>query len=688
MRLGVDIGGTFTDVVAVDDEGSIHIRKALTTPADQSIGVLDGLAGISEQLGLSLRQLLERTSVFIHGTTVATNQLIERKGAKVGLITTDGFRDLLEIREGTKNDRYNLREAFPQPLVPRPQRQGAAERVRWDGSVERDLDEDALRESVAKLRKDGVEAVVVSFLNAHRNPTHELRARDLIKSDGWAAYVSLGHEILAQEGEYDRLSTAVVNSYVGPGLRQYLAKLAHRLSEEGLRVPLMSMQSTGGTLPVEQATQHAVGSLLSGPAGGAMAGAYFARHAREARMVTYDMGGTSTDICIIDAGRPLERQKTDFGDVKVTAPTLDVSAIGAGGGSIAKIDRGGILDVGPESAGSDPGPACYGRGGELPTVTDANVVLGYVSADTFLGGRMKLSRDKAWRVIEQKIARRLDISVEDASLAINTLANARVAQGIRAATVRRGLDPRDFTLFSFGGAGGAHADMVSRELLIPKITIPRQASVLSALGFLSSDVRHDYSAPVGKTVSRMEAGELNSVFEQLEAQARTLLRSEGFAPDGIRFSRLLDCRYHRQVFAVEVTVDNDDLKAPDYGWLSQKFEACYQALYQHVHPNVPAFVDTCRLVALGLQPALKLKQQHLGSANPNAALRGSRQIYLGSWVEAPVYWFDDLTAGMEIRGPAVVDSASTSVLIADDSFGMIDQLGSILIARGNHERRH
>jgi len=681
MRLSVDIGGTFTDVVGVNESGVIHFRKALSTPEDQSLGVIDGLSGLAEQLGLSLRDLLESASVFIHGTTVATNLLIERKGARVGLLTTDGFRDLLEIREGTKDDRYNLREPFPQPLVPRPRRKEVAERMRWDGTVEKKLDEESARAVLAELRADGVESIVVGFLNSHRNPSHEARVRELIAETGWSPYVSLGYDILPREGEYDRLSTATVNSYVGPGLERYLASLANSLRERGLSVPLMSMQSTGGVLPVERASRHSVGSLLSGPAGGAMVGAYFARHVGESRMVTYDMGGTSTDICIIESGRPLERQITDFGDVKIVAPTLDISALGAGGGSIAKLDRGGILDVGPESAGSRPGPACYGRGGELPTVTDANVVLGYISSKTFLGGRMPLSRDRAAEAIGKHIAGTLGISVEDASLAINSLASAKIAEGIRAATVRRGLDPRDFVLFSFGGAGGAHADMVGRELLIPRTVVPRHASVLSALGFLSSDVRHDYSAPVGKMISRLEPYELKSVFSRLEREARELLAAEGFENDKVRIVRILDCRYHRQVFSVEVNVSDDDLDQGDSEWISQKFEHAYKELYLHSHENVPGFVETCRLAAVGLLPPLILKTEVLRDSSPIAAQRDVRKIYLGKWIEAPVYWFDALNPGMIVQGPAVVDSESTSVLIVAGSVGAIDEFGSIHITR-------
>jgi N-methylhydantoinase A len=301
---------------------------------------------------------------------------------------------------------------------------------------------------------------------------------------------------------------------------------------------------------------------------------------------------------------------------------------------------------------------------------------------------MKLSYAKAMQVVEKKIARPLGISVEDASLAVNALANAKIAEGIRAATVRRGLDPRDFTLFSFGGAGGVHADMVSRELFIPTTTIPRQASVLSALGFLTSDVRHDYSAPVGKTLSHLGVGELGAIFKKLEAEAKMLLATEEFVDDRVRIVRLVDCRYYRQVFSVGVRIDEEDLEQPDYGWLLKKFEASYRSLYHHIHADVPAYIDTCRIAAFGIQPPLILKELTPGGSDPSAALRRSRRIYLGSWSEAPVYWFDDLAEGMVIEGPAVVDSASTSVVIGFNSKGTVDRFGSIEITSGTDERRH
>ncbi|WP_137178360.1 hydantoinase/oxoprolinase family protein [Roseomonas sp. AR75] len=681
MRIGVDVGGTFTDIVAVEAGGRLHVAKTPSTPEDQSVGVVQGLGQLAEACGLSLQALLRVTTLFIHGTTVATNALIERKGARVGLITTAGFRDLLELREGTKADRYDLREPFPQPLIPRPLRVEVRERVRWDGKVEQPLDEADVQVAIAALRERAVDAVVVGFLNAHRNNAHERRVRAIIEAGAWQPYVSLSHEVLNREGEYDRFSTATVNAYVGPGLGRYLERLRSRLAEAGLGVPVMVMQSTGGALPIDQAVRHGVGAITSGPAGGSMAGALFARLTETPRLVTCDIGGTSTDICLIEGALPLERRQTEFRDIKVAIPALDITALGAGGGSIAKIDASGILELGPESAGAQPGPACYGRGGTLPTLSDANVVLGLISPETFLGGRMRLSRGLATQAIETHVAAPLGLSVEEAALAIMTLANTRIAEGIRACTVRRGFDPRDFGLLSFGGAGGAHADAVARELLIPKAIIPREASVLSALGFLSSDVRHDFACTIGRAIPALRPADLADAFATLEAQGRALLREEGFAEQDIRVTRLLDCRYHRQIFSVEVRAEEADLAAASLDWLGRKFEAAYEHLYHHVHRAVPGFVDTCRVAVFGRLPPLDLPRAARGDDDPAAAHRGTRRIYLGDWMEADVFWFDALRHGMVVRGPALIDSASTSVLVNPGSVGRIDAHGSLVIAR-------
>ncbi|MFT5172063.1 MAG: N-methylhydantoinase A [Gammaproteobacteria bacterium] len=686
MRIGVDIGGTFTDLACVDDTGTLHTAKTPSTPDDPARGVMDGLTLLSQIMDLTLSGLLGATDLFLHGSTVATNLVVERKGATLGLITTAGFRDVIELRDGSKQNRYDIRSAVPQPLIHRPERIEVTERIAANGEVETALDENAVGAAIATLRDAGVEGLVVFFVNSHRNGAHESRVRELVQSSGWAPFVSLSHEVLSREGEYERISTAAVNAYVGPGLGGYLQRLAASLAQSGLSGPMLVMQSTGGVLPLEQAVSHAVGSVTSGPAGGAMAGALFARLGKESHLVTYDMGGTSTDICLIEGGMPLERQATQLGEVKIAVSALDISALGAGGGSIAWIDPGGILDLGPHSAGAVPGPACYGRGGERPTLTDANLVLGLIEPQTFLGGRLGLDRDLARKAIEEYIGKPLGLSVENAAQAVNALASARIAEGIRANTVRRGLDPREFTIFSFGGAGGLHAAAVALELEFPRAIVPREASVLSALGFLAADVRHDYQQAIGRQLLSLSTNDLRTAFTALEAKARTALSAAGFACDTMRFDCFVDCRYTRQVYTVPIPIsdfsaggDAGNDGADNADWLAQAFEDAYSKLYQHVHERGAIVADTCRMVAYGTLPTLSLPHGEDGAAEPSAAARGARAVWFGDWTETPSYWFDDLTPGMQLVGPALIDSDSTTVVLPPAVSAQVDGYGSLII---------
>ena len=676
MRIGVDIGGTFTDLACIDDTGALHTAKTPSTPDDPSRGVMEGLTLLAQTMETELTSLLKACSLFLHGSTVATNLVVERKGARLGLITTKGFRDIIELRDGSKQNRYDIRSPFPQPLIRRPERLEVLERINAAGETQTPLDEGAVRGAIAALREAGVEGVVVFFVNSHRNGAHEQRVRELVAESGWAPFVSLSHEVLSREGEYDRISTAAVNAYVGPGLGGYLHRLAEKLGASGLSAPVLVMQSTGGVLPLDNAVNHAVGSVTSGPAGGAMAGALFARLGDESHLVTYDMGGTSTDICLIEGSVPLERQATQLDEVKIAISALDISALGAGGGSIAWIDPGGILSLGPHSAGAVPGPACYGRGGERPTLTDANLVLGLIAPETFLGGRLALDRELAREAVQTHIAEPLGLSVEAAAQAVNALASANIAEGIRANTVRRGLDPRDFTIFSFGGAGGLHAAAVALELEFPRAIVPREASVLSALGFLAADVRHDLQRAYGRRMLELETADLRKVFENLENEARAILASEGFEAQQMRFERFADCRYMRQVYNVPVGLPNLD-KQDDITWLAEDFEAAYTTLYQHVHERDAIVVDTCRLVAYGALPGLELPRGIAADAAP--APRSTRNVYFDDWVETTCYWFDDLQSGQEIAGPALIDSDSTSVVLPPNIKAAVDAYGSLII---------
>ncbi len=681
MMVGVDIGGTFTDLVAVAPGAGLRFVKTPSTPDDPSRGVVEGLELLAAETGRSTADLLGTVEVFIHGTTVATNMLVQRRGARLGLITTRGFRDLLELRNGTKADRYRLRAPVPEPVIARPLRLEVTERTRWDGSIETPLDMADLRIAIDTLRRENVDGVVVCLLHAHRNGAHERAIRDAIAASGWSPYISLSHEVLAREGEFDRLGTAIVNAYVGPGLATYLNRLEGRLGAQGIRAPLRIMQSSGGVLPAAQAGRHAVGAVTSGPAGGAMAGALFARAGGFPRAVTYDMGGTSTDIALIADGVPLERQRVEVADLPIATPAVEIEALGAGGGSIARLDAGGILELGPDSAGAAPGPACYRRGGDQPTTTDANVVLNLIAPERFLGGRVALSCDAAAEAIDRVVGGPLGLTTEAAARAIHELATSKITEGIRLATVRRGMDPRDFVLISFGGAGGLHANAVAQELSIPTVLIPRQASVLSALGFLAADLRHDVQRSIGRPIGEIGGATLRAIFAELAEEGRRLLAREGFGADRIRLRAMADCRYIRQVHSIAVAVTEDDLAAEDPAQrLEERFTESYRALYHHAHDE-PGILDTCRLAVFGELP--KITPEALAAPPGRAggpARTGTRRVFLDGWQDIPIFSFDALTPHLRVAGPALVESDSTTVLVLAGSSAEIDALGCLRIA--------
>ncbi|MGU3495465.1 hydantoinase/oxoprolinase family protein [Xanthobacteraceae bacterium A53D] len=682
VLIGVDVGGTFTDLVLADETGALHFVKSPSTPADPSQGVVDALALMANERGESLDDLLRQVSVFIHGTTVATNILVQRNGAKLGLITTRGFRDLIELRDGSRAERYRLRTAPPEPIAERPLRLEVAERVGPTGEVLEPLDMAGVEAAIETLRQAGVDGVVVAFLHAHVRPDHELAVRAAIETagvtTGWQPFVSLSHEVLSREGEYDRLSTALVNAYVGPGLEAYLNHLFGQLNARGITVPVFVMQSSGGVLPIAAAARRAVGAVTSGPAGGAMSGALFARSLGLKNVVTYDTGGTSTDVCLIDNGVPVESGRAEIAGLRITAPAIDVNPIGIGGGSLARVDASGILAVGPLSAGARPGPACFGHGGERATLTDANLVLGLISPDTFLGGRMALSVEAARRAIETDVAKPLGVSIEEAAYAVHVLASSGITEGIRLATVRRGQDPRDFALMSFGGAGGLHANEVARELQIPKVVIPRMASVLSALGFLAADIRQDLQQTLGRPIRSMSERDLAALFDELEAKGRKLLAETGVGASEMRVQRSIECRYGRQVHGIPVMLG----ESLDPAEMERAFTEAYRALYQHAHENEPGIIDTCRVSVFGALPKISLPKGKAGGTDPASAFRGMRNLYLGRVVEAAIYWFDDLTPGMRVVGPAIVESASTTILVEPSSAAVLDAAGSLVIESG------
>jgi N-methylhydantoinase A len=658
-RIGIDVGGTFTDLVAVDESGRAILAKTASTPEDPSIGVMAGLTSLAEALGLDRAALFAKTERIVHGTTVATNALLEHKGAKVGLLTTEGHRDVLEMREGLKDDRYNLRMPAPEPLVPRARRLGVRERMRADGRVETALDHASLNRAIAQLKRDKVEAVAVCYLHAYRDAAHERATAEALATRMPGTYVSLSADVFPQIKEFERVSTTVVNAYVGPALSKYLFRLAERLVEAGYNGPVLIIQSHGGVAPIVEASRLAAGGVLSGPAGGVAGSRYAAKLIGEGNLIPFDMGGTSTDICLIVDGEAALATDRKIGSHKVALNSLDIVSLGAGGGSIGHVDAGGILHVGPESAGAVPGPACYGRGGTAATVTDANLVLGYLDPDHFLGGRSALDRKAAEDAVD-RLAAELGVARVAAAEGIHRVVNTNMAEGIRLVSVRRGVDPRRFALLSFGGAAGLHVTDVARQLDLPRIVVPRVAAVLSAWGMLATDLRFEVARTHIGDAGGLDGAATKRLFAEMAGEAEARLRASFDGP--VRLQRSVDMRYGEQIFEINVPLDDVDWAADNpLPQIVERFHQRHEALYTYAMRDQEAVLVNARVVAIGVLP--DLPQEPRMPAARATAPRAARKIYLGGWLDVPVYDFDALAPSQALAGPAIVESAMTTVLL-------------------------
>ena len=675
-KIGIDVGGTFTDFVVAGEGGRPRFFKTQTTPDDPSIGVMTGLQEAAAAHGLSPDQLLGDTDLVIHGSTVATNTLVERKGARVGLITTDGFRDLLEMREGLKEDRYNLRMTPAEPLSARYLRVGVPERVRANGVVERSLDEAALVENLEYLVQEGAEALAVCFLFSYLNPSHEQQAAEIIRRRFPDTYTSLSHEVIPQIKEFDRLSTTVINSYVGPVFSRYLSRLNERFEAYSQLSDVLIMQSNGGVAPIEDSSRMAVRAILSGPAGGVSAAAYIGQLLEEPKVIALDMGGTSTDISLIENGVPhITNEKFEAG-WKIAAPMIDIHTMGAGGGSIARVDEGGILHVGPDSAGAEPGPACYGKGGVDPTVTDASLVLGYLDASNFLGGKASLDPAAAEQSLAENVATPLNLSNVESAYGVYKVVCTTIAEGIRLMSVQRGVDPREFTIMGFGGASGLHAAEVARQLQVAKVYIPASAPVLSAYGMLNTDIKYDFFRSYPVSLDRLDLNELRSIPDELAAQGRDKLSAQGVADEAVEILYSADMRYLDQIY--EVTVPLPDPTLPDSEFVAEltaNFHRRYEELYSYNQQDQEVRLVTLRVAAVGKLPRIA-QLDRTGDGNAASPV-GSRRVYLGEWREAPTYTADSLPAGAEIAGPAILESDFTTILVWPGDYATVDSMGGI-----------
>ena len=677
FRVGIDVGGTFTDLVAIDEAGVTTFTKSPSTPQDQSIGVLNGLADLAGRVGLDLPGFLAAIERIVHGTTVATNALLEGKGAKVGLLTTQGHRDVLEMREGLKPERYNLLLPPPDPLVPRQLRRGVQERIAFDGSVSVPLDKASLDAEIARLKQEGVTSVAVCYLHSYRNAAHERETALAVAQALPEAFVSLSSEVLPQIKEYERVSTTVVNAYVGPAVRKYLQSLETRLEQAGFAGSLFIILSHGGMAPLQEAARLAAATVLSGPAGGIAGSRRVAELIETRNLVPFDMGGTSTDISLIEDGEIALSAERGLAGQRIALRSLDIASIGAGGGSIAYADAGGTFHVGPRSAGSVPGPACYGNGGEEPTVTDANVLLGYLGAETFMGGRRKLDTAAAEAAVD-RLAARLGIDRMHCAAGIYRLINLKMADGIRLMTLRRGVDPRGYTLLSFGGAAGLHAVEVAREMEMRRVVVPTVASVLSAWGMLASDLRYEVTRSHLGDMAQLDGKALRAAFDSLAGEATAHLKSWFNGP--IRIERSAEMRYGEQIFEVDVPLDGLDLDdAGAMTELVERFHRRHEELYTYCSPGQEVVLVNARVAAVGLvEPPRDEPGLAVAGEAPQPA--GTRRAFFGEWREVPVFRFETLGPGNAVEGPAIVEAETTTVVLNDGDKLGVNGLGWLDIA--------
>ena len=662
-KIGIDVGGTFTDFWVTGSDGSFSVHKTPTTPGQPEIGVLHGLQKIAATLGYDAADFLGRVNGIVHGTTITTNAVLTGGVAKTALLTTKGFRDLLNMRRGLRDRQYDAKQRPPDPLVPRRRIHPIEQRVNVEGEAVVPLNEADVRAAVERLRSDEVEAVAVSYLWSFLDPAHEQRTGRILRESLPHVYVSLSSEVLPQIRAYERHSTTVLNAAVGPPLARYLDSLVRGLDDAGFRGVLLIMQSNGGVMSPELTARFAANTLLSGPAGGATAGVFYGATHGLRNALTVDMGGTSFDVCLIHDGRPATTTEGAIGGHRLALPILDIHTIGAGGGSIAWIDAGGMLRVGPQSAGAQPGPVCYGRGGTEPTVTDADLVLGYLDPNGLLGGEVALDVAAAEQAIVHSIAEPLGLTALEAAEGIYRLVNANMAAALRVASVERGHDPREFALVVAGGAGPLHAGMLARELEVPLVVIPRQSSVFCAVGMLLSDLQHDDVRTWTREWRHVEPDALRTILSEMMDRARATLNAEGIPADRVRLEAALDVRYVGQFHEVAVPIALR-LEPADLDAAAARFHRLHDDVYGYAMPDAEIETINVRLKARGLTDPPRFPTRPLGPEDPAAARKGERRVHLaGTTTRVPVYDGEAFAPGFAQTGSALIEQTHTTLLV-------------------------
>jgi N-methylhydantoinase A len=682
LRIGVDTGGTFTDVCAFDDEtGKLHVRKVSSTPDDPGRAIVQGVDEILGQIG---HGAIGDISYFAHGTTVGTNALLTARGVRTGVITTQGFRDLLELGRGRRPAMYDPQADKAEPFAPRHLRFEVDERVRHNGQIERPLNEDHVRQAAQELRAQEVDAIAVCLLYSYIHPGHERRIREIVHEEYPGVYVSISSDVLPEFREFERLSTVVTNAYIGPVVFQYLARLREILAEKGLTAAPYVTQSNGGIIPFATAEAMPVRLVLSGPSTGVVGAAQICNAAGFPNIITFDMGGTSSDISLVQDGKPKVTAGMELDGRPIRSPMLDIHTVGAGGGSLGWIDSGGHLRVGPQSAGAYPGPACYGNGTDA-AVTDANVVLRMLNPEYLLNGQMKIDRSLSVNAL-QRLAEPLNLSVEESAIGMLRVVTANMARAIRVVSVQRGYDPRDYTLVPFGGAGPLHASRLARELGMTQVVVPETPGAQSAMGLLMTDIKTDYMRTQRTTVGAQTASLLAATFDGLSEQAAEWFDREGVPVEGRGIARRLDMRYQGQNFELAVELPEGlDVVKDGVDEIIEAFHQAHERVYGYRTPEATIEAVTFRAEARGEAPRVELYTSPLGDKNPEAAHIGTRESCFdpaSGYERVRVYDRSLLVPGNTITGPAIVEQMDTTTVLLPGDVLTVDTYRNLVIQIG------
>jgi N-methylhydantoinase A len=688
-KIGIDIGGTFTDLIAIDGKGNALVHKILSTPHDPSEGFVQGLRELAQMAQMSFPDFLAQVDGIVHGTTVATNALLTLRGAKTALITTQGFRDALEMRRGVREERYNNRYVNVPPLAPRHLRFTVDERTESNGNVIKALDVADLEPIVAAIRKQKVEAVAICFMHAYRNADNERKAVEYLRAqwpEGHAdtPFITASHEVLPSIRFYERVSTTVVNAFVGPIVSRYFHKLLEQLREIAYHGPLLVMQSNGGVVSPDVVTKIPAVTVLSGPAAAPTAGAWYAQRMGWANCITVDMGGTSFDAALVVDNQCITSTDGSINRYRVALPSLDIVTIGAGGGSIGWINQGGLLQMGPQSAGAMPGPVCYGRGGLLPTCTDADVVLGYLNPGFFAGGHMNLDKVKATKAIDQNLGQPLGLDTVQTAAGMYRIINSNMAQGVRQISIERGYDPREFLFIVAGGAGAIHAGEICRELEIPMFLVPNVSSIFCAAGMLLGDLKHNYIRSFYTSFSHLDKNRFLELFMEMEARGLAQLAAEGVPVSQVERRPVLDMRYQGQYHEVQLDCDWHDIVNLHLTAIFDAFHTEHnrQFGYSLREENTEMELINLRLQVVGMVEKPKFTLSGSAALSATEALKEWREIYLpGSarMQQVPIYDGDLNICGATLHGPCIVEKVTTSILVPETHDCQVDNLGSFIV---------